>query len=212
MKRAKADTLTGGTKDVNPQWYNMLCRITPPTPAWTPVAGAVTATATFPSPVSRFQQTNGKATVIEILKIFWSFSSETSLGSAYQFFSEAFLTTKQPTAGQPPTQVDGTTLAYISEDLYFNPYANTANGLTPLVTQEPPTYPIVQDFTDGAGHGILVATDNMYLTLVSQISNYDNTGALPVPFAVSSAVGAKVLYRFKEVALAEYIGIVQSQQ
>lgn len=62
--------------------------------------------------------------------------------------------------------------------------------------------------TDGAGHGVLVATDNIYLTLQTALSS-----------VIGSSVGgiqgfgeAAILYRFKEVGLAEYIGIVQSQQ
>lgn len=58
----------------------------------------------------------------------------------------------------------------------------------------------VIDLTDGDGHGILVATDNIYFQVTSN------------GFAGAQEQSAKLLYRFKEVSLVEYIGIVQSQQ
>jgi hypothetical protein len=57
----------------------------------------------------------------------------------------------------------------------------------------------VLDLTDGAGHGLLIATDNIFMTVYST-----NTG-------VANEVGCKILYRWKNVSVEEYIGIVQSQ-
>lgn len=58
-----------------------------------------------------------------------------------------------------------------------------------------------QDLTDGAGHGVLVATDAIYLQIFTTgVANTSETGRF------------RMLYRFKNVSLAEYIGIVQSQQ
>lgn len=56
-----------------------------------------------------------------------------------------------------------------------------------------------KDFSDGAGHGYLVAVDSLFVTLASALTGLTNTADL------------RLLYRFKEVPLAEYIGIVQSQ-
>lgn len=58
----------------------------------------------------------------------------------------------------------------------------------------------VMDLTDGDGHGILVATDNIFFQVTSN------------GFASAAEQSVKLLYRFKEVSLVEYIGIVQSQQ
>ena len=60
--------------------------------------------------------------------------------------------------------------------------------------------PFVYDMTDGAGHGVLIATDNIFVqgNTTNQVS--------------ASIFRFKILYRFKEVSLVEYIGIVQSQQ
>jgi hypothetical protein len=57
----------------------------------------------------------------------------------------------------------------------------------------------VFDCTDGAGHGVLVATDTLYCQLAGGAS-------------WATSFNAKILYRLKNVSLAEYIGIVQSQQ
>jgi hypothetical protein len=60
--------------------------------------------------------------------------------------------------------------------------------------------PLVLDVTDGAGHGVLIATDSIYAQV-----NSANT-------ATTNTVYFKLLYRFKEVNIIEYVGIVQSQQ
>lgn len=64
------------------------------------------------------------------------------------------------------------------------------------------------DLTDGAGHGLLVATDNIFLSV--QTTNIAFVGESAD--SIVGFVAADLIYRFKEVALAEYIGIVQSQQ
>lgn len=56
------------------------------------------------------------------------------------------------------------------------------------------------DLTDKAGHGFLVATDQIYAYIQSANLGDNVTGYM------------RVQYRFKEVTLQEYIGIVQSQQ
>lgn len=56
------------------------------------------------------------------------------------------------------------------------------------------------DLTDEAGHGYLVATDTITLE-----TNADQTAAVNAGFA-------RIRYRWKEVSLTEYIGIVQAQQ
>jgi hypothetical protein len=55
------------------------------------------------------------------------------------------------------------------------------------------------DLTDGAGHGVLVATDSIFFQL-----NSVTTGA-------TNALQFKLMYRIVEVPIEEYIGIIQSQ-
>lgn len=64
--------------------------------------------------------------------------------------------------------------------------------------------PIVHDLTDESGHGVVVGTDNLYMFMSSRycVGNVADPGMTGI---------ARILYRFKEVGLAEYIGIVQSQ-
>lgn len=59
--------------------------------------------------------------------------------------------------------------------------------------------PFVNDLTDGAGHGILIATDQLFLQIASNSTT------------IANEVAFKILYRWKNVPLSEYIGIVQSQ-
>lgn len=62
------------------------------------------------------------------------------------------------------------------------------------------------DLTDGAGHGVLIATDNIWCTAFIN-------GACPdIGTTASATIFADLLYRFKKISLQEYIGIVQSQQ
>jgi hypothetical protein len=65
----------------------------------------------------------------------------------------------------------------------------------------------IHDLTDGAGHGILVATDNIWLTGQLIVAA---PGGISV--IASGVVFCDIFYRFKKVTLQEYIGIVQSQQ
>lgn len=60
--------------------------------------------------------------------------------------------------------------------------------------------PYHHDLTDGAGHGILIATDQIFVQMKSQATGTANSAYI------------KLCYRWKNVGLSEYIGIVQSQQ
>lgn len=51
------------------------------------------------------------------------------------------------------------------------------------------------DLTDGAGHGLIVATPNIFLAVDS-----NNTGA-------QNDANVRVAYRFKNVGLQEYVGL-----
>lgn len=99
------------------------------------------------------------------------------------------------------TKNNGSTLAQISD-----PHTLAAYTLGPPATfgTAASAYwlegPITLDLTDGMGHGQLVATDNLYC----QVSGNNDTAGFSFDY--------KILYRFVNVALTEYIGILQSQQ
>ena len=56
-----------------------------------------------------------------------------------------------------------------------------------------------QDFTDGAGHGILVATSSLRYTFNSTGTNFANS------------FRTEIFYRMKKVKLEEFIGLVATQ-
>jgi len=165
--------LGGGTGDVNPQFMNINATIT---------AGSVVTTTT-PIPIQRLQQ-SGRAQVMEVLKVIF----DNSLFNTLEADSAALarVTTKN-FATTAVTPNEPTCFAYMN-----NWYKITTSGAVEFIG------PYVLDLTDGAGHGFLVATDNIFV----QTNSVNVTGSLSV----------KILYRWKNVSTTEYVGIVQSQQ
>ena len=195
-KRSKRDTLTGGTKDVNPQWFPMLSQQSAPD---------ATTTTQFPIPIQRLKQDSDRSQVMEILKVSWDIPQVNALAST-GFFFEAAISTVNPgaTLASPATTLSvnqfnarGNTVDYIARTI-LGPLGVTSAD----ISQDDP---VIHDLTDGDGHGILVATDFIYLTMITQLVGLTATGT-------AQQMLAKVLYRWKEVSLQEYIGIVQSQQ
>jgi hypothetical protein len=174
MKRSAGGSLTGGTGDVNPQWLKISVT----------QSGADTFTqSTNPVPVQRLP-TSGRAQVMEILKLFfYSDAARAEVDSTLQ----AFLTTKSYSSA--PGKTDGPLIAWWKEATEI-----TTSGQVVV------SYPFQMDLMDGAGHGVIVATDNIYLSAGSSTTS------------VANVVYCWILYRWKNVALPEYIGIVQSQQ
>lgn len=186
MKRGrKSDTLTGGSNDVSPQYFTIS-------------SGTQTALNTYregaiPTPVPRNKVQSGEVTVMEILKIYFDLAepdtNNSAAGNVLQV--QAQLATKSQIAIDPSQP---TVFAWANKIIRG---AFTAAGTYGTAYMEP----LVWDATDGAGHGILVATDNIFFGI--------NTVNFAGAFATASC---KILYRMKNVSLAEYIGIVQSQQ
>lgn len=182
MKRGRAkDTLTGGSGDVNPQHLQI-------------ISGAQTANDAFGSavvglPIPRFPIREGRQLVMEILGVTFSITA-INFGVAFNTYFAALSTNPTTPASATAALADGRTLVSRLE------YVQFAAGTT-LHLEGDKYY----DMTDNAGHGVLVATDNLYFYIDTV-----NTGN------ATFAVVADVEYRFKEVSLAEYVGIVQSQQ
>ena len=207
-KRARSDSmsLTGGTRDVNPQLFksqnlNIVNTVAPSS------AQTAAAAQTFPLPIGSFQQTsNGRATVMEILR-----------GSMDGFFTHVISTT-------------GNTIFRIRRGLYTGvvSQANASNVLDQAmghpqvlawdekfyslnrnqVFSENDVHGVIFDFTDGAGHGLLVGASQMSFCVDVFV---DNLATVTAGMG-SSNFNATMLYRFKDVPLSEYIGIQQSQQ
>lgn len=167
--------ITGGTLDVNPQYFNM---------AAVQSAADTTTTTSFNIPIQRLP-THGRAQVMEILKVFW-------------FPDSAIVETDNSIEAYMTTSSFGTTAVNFDEPRVFAAFTRDIKITTSgqIVNEGP----IIQDLSDGAGHGILIATDQIFLQIQSSSTS------------AAQAMKAKLLYRWKNVGLAEYIGVVQSQQ
>jgi len=188
--------LTGGTGDVNPQWLGTGdLTFTGTTPVNSVIAIAI------PLPIQRLNQA-GKAQVLEVLKVMWRMSipfNAASLG-LNNWGGNAYLTTSQLLADIDAINAPKTGKCIDFETEFLSIYQSHITPDTIVVQSD--DRPVTHDLTDGAGHGVLVGTDVIYLNLW-----------VPTGFTnISTAVQARILYRFKDVSLAEYIGIVQSQQ
>ena len=182
-KRRRRDTLTGGTNDVNPQFMNLQV---------TQSAADTFTQVTFPVPIQRLQQ-SGRAQVMEVLKIFAEASSIQVASAVIVTRSiSAQLTTKSFAAS---VNLAEPTCFWRYQKEVSNAFS-TGGSLTVASEVEP----YISDMTDGAGHGVLIATDNIFLGLGSTQTS------------ISNSVTVKILYRWKDVSIQEYVGIVQSQQ
>ncbi len=185
-KRARVgETLTGGTKDVNPQYLSGTITLT--------AANTFTAVS-LQTPIVRVGPTTGNTAIImEVLKIYCDMpiADADAAAATIRSFSIAFTT--KPFLSFP--QFNETTVFAFFQHVVRNAF--TAAGTGALDFDDSPK---VYDCTDAAGHGVLIATDSIFINATSS----NQTAA--------NRYDWKILYRFKRVALAEYIGIVQSQQ
>lgn len=186
MKRTRGDSLTGGTGDVNPQLLTL-------------TALTLTATDTFTIqqqsiPITRIPARGGKAVVMEVLKVYFDMPAPS--GGNFTATGQTILAYVQLSTSRVGLidSTDPNVFAFSDTDTRG---AFTAGG-SYAYTQN--NSPVVIDLTDGAGHGLLVATDSLFFS------------ANTVNYSVAATFVCKILYRFKEVKLEEYIGIVQSQQ
>lgn len=188
MKRARMEGggITGGTGDVNPQFMQVSAAQS---------AGDTTTTTTLALPIQRLP-TGGRAQVVEVLRVgYFPRSTLPASASATEVLDSISVAVS--------TSSFGTTSANFSEPRVISYWqiaqrsAFTAAGT--YMAAYPPV-PFWHDLTDGAGHGLLVATDNLYIQVSSSGTGQTNT------------VDVKLLYRWKNVGLQEYVGLVQSQQ
>lgn len=186
MSKRKRAGLGGGTGDINPQWFNMNTNT---------LASTYSDTAT-PMPVQRLNN-RGNSMVMELLKVeFGIGGTQTIVPTAAVAASlRWYLTTTTFGTAEPTVQqVTGKVVARARIDVLA---AAGSAGQGAIDTLK------LIDLTDGAGHGLLIATDNVFLGTIQ-------TGATNPSTAGTGT--CRILYRWKNVGLAEYIGIVQSQQ
>lgn len=178
--------ITGGSMDLKPQVLH--ANVTQAT------VNQFT-TATINSPFPRVQSTGNKATIMEVLKVYFFFGAEDATDLLSDFLLLLSTTqviangTAATTANLATTRDDPHVLAVATQN-----QALATNGA--YVQQNP----IVFDLTDGAGNGALLATDQFFLTIATVGATTAITGS------------AKILYRLYSAGVMEYVGIVQSQQ
>lgn len=182
------DQLTGGTGDVNPQIFSS---------AVTAGTGATGNTTTIYLPTRRLPVV-GRAQVLELLKIWldvhpaWcTVATSTAVGNLPLWACYRVVVRNPGSAAV--TSADTSLVASITLTPELT-YIGTANQ----AMSNPHTDGMVQiDLTDGAGHGILIGSDAIYVNGVcaNTLINQNNI---------------RFLYRWKEVSLAEYVGMVQS--
>jgi hypothetical protein len=132
--------------------------------------------------------------VMEVLRIMWVTPLWEAIASVTESIDSYF--------GTLSTTNFSTTAPSVANTRIVDMVAGSRNGaFTAAGTySQPADNVLLHDLTDGMGHGYLVATDNLFLLL--------NTSG----FAAVASVTIKILYRWKNIGLQEYVGIVQSQQ
>lgn len=179
-KRGKMSggSVTGGTGDVKPQIMTINSTQT----------AADTSTQTeFLVPVTKIP-TSERATIIEILKIYW-YTVITSAPAEADHAVIGTLSTRS-TVMTLPGMIQDTS---VIDGFFFRRLISTS-GVIAYDT------PLVHDMTDSNGNGILVATDSLFIQNVSSATGAANT------------ITCRILYRYVNVGIMEYVGIVQSQQ
>ena len=212
MSRKRSTTgyeLTGGTGDVNPQLFKFNPLANPV--QYNPGAAAgqfYELSQSITTPLNGYQSTSqsGRATVMELLKVFIEVIAlfDAAAGTQTVFTEFGALLT-----GPAPNNV-----AQAATDGFVAPRALAAWNSIRAVgegTSESNTPPgeamHVYDMTDGAGHGVLIASPQ--LSLVERVNLRGGSNFIP---AGNLAIHVAFLYRFKDVPLQEYLGILQSQQ
>jgi hypothetical protein len=182
MKRARNE-LTGGSGDVNPQ--SMSIRSKGQAVADDPTINSVGL------PIPRLPIAKGRSIVMELLNVKFIINSFTVAAAATNGFYCNLTTNPNGITVANDGTVDPRTIA--DWRFSFITGAMNANSLFPMES--------FVDLTDKAGHGVLVATDSLSVNIATV-----NTGAQ------NFVIETRIYYRFKDVGLEEYIGIVQSQQ
>jgi len=182
--RRPRESLTGGTGDVNPQW--MICQFTPTTPG-------TTQTVPFLCPINRVPQTSTRATVMEVLRVRFQIPNLPDIANAAE--------TEHLYTASIGTQDHGAVNNIWSTPDVFAMISRERNGSwTAAGTYSDTNDNFLEiDLTDGAGHGVLVATDTVQ-------------GQLQGTATFATWFRARILYRVKNVSILEYVGIVQAQQ
>lgn len=188
-RKASSRGFGGGSGDVNPQWFNMTAAIQP---------AAAYADVGTTLPRERLPYGN-KSQVMEVLKAQFLLGNGGTyvLTAATAASLRLYVTTTSFSTTEPSSaQMSGKVLCKKRIDFFSTALAPAVSGYTDDSIER------LIDLTDDAGNGLLVATDSVFLGTIQTGATNPLTGA---------GIGCRLLYRWKNVGLQEYIGIVQSQ-
>lgn len=165
--------------------------VTPENETMTVTRGYIGSDFTNPSnsvnnPKPVIGTSTNKATILEFLKVWFYSAHNSTQNSALHIF----LSTRSILGGFT-ANLDSAVLASVTKLVH-----QTSGAAEGIMDQN---WPVEIDLTDGAGHGILVASDKVFLTVDSESTGDTNN------------VIARIAFRYKTVGITEYVGIVQSQ-
>lgn len=142
-----------------------------------------TTTATIALPIDRLRFGSNRVGAVEVLSA--TFDPRVITVGAVASILGVAITTKS--FGTTKVQFNEPTIV-----AYFHVAAATAGfgGLQ---------FPYKMDLTDAAGHGVMVCTDQIFAQCFSTTTSLTNQ------------VDIKLEYRYKNITLHEYVGVVQSQ-
>ncbi len=186
-KRQRTE-LGGGTGDIKPQFFTLN-------------SGTMSAdtydVVQFALPVPRFGTMKTKATVFEILSLDWYLGVSEARDGTHTI--GGYLTTSTTRVdSEPAIEQDFATDLSRPQTIGMGVRVNVSNAAASGAFSH--QMPIHIDTTDGAGNGILVATDSIFLVTANTNLTQDTTSTL------------KMKYRLTNIGISEYVGIVQSQQ
>lgn len=184
MSKRKLATLTGGTNDINPQWFSFIA-------LQTGNDVPVEISADLPINPSQISSPN-EALIIECLKVqfIWSVDATQSPSNPQRW--SAGLYSRNPATGVTLSSAQQG-VSHIISDQFQTTQAGAGSTVVGFHTSR------LYDITDGAGHGVVLATKAvtcLLSTLNTQISN---------------RVVVRILYRYKRVGLTEFLTLAQFQ-
>lgn len=166
-----------------PQWWNIGAI----------AQGATTDTglvSSFNAPIPRINVRGRTSTVMEFLKMEGTIIPGTIAVSAGNEYCLAIKSSNALQASPVALLADPSVLALAFVDL-------VTNG-APESTTVLPKFDI--DLTDGDGHGVLFAGDNLFVEFITANTTAHNAVA-----------NVRILFRFQEISVEDYVGIVQGQ-
>lgn len=173
--------LTGGTGDVNPQ-YLMIHLLQTAANTYTEVE--------YPIPVRRMAMPKGRCQIIEILKVLVGFAPG-DFGSAtvapHDYIYESQITTRSFAS-----------MVFLNDPnvIHYHKKIYSMGASADAYWEDP----ITCDLTDGAAHGLIVASQSLYFGV--------NTAGQ----AAAINADCRILYRFKNVGLGEFVGLAIQNQ